>query len=152
VRDGGTDSTSHLFKEAIHHHGFTKCIWTICPCVGGMVGELTEKNAKFDLDKVSARLRTTRIGGSRARKDSEMQEYEPYVYDTRNLPSSTIWIRLCKSIWRRIQRVWSWSKRVKNTSLICTCKHGKKTDDAFIAIWSVFGWLFQTSDSLVFRL
>jgi hypothetical protein len=130
VRDGGTDSTSHLFKEAIHHHGFTKCIWTICPCVGGMVGELTEKNAKFDLDKVSARLRTTRIGGSRARKDSEMQEYEPYVYDTRNLPSSTIWIQIVQvdltSDPKKFGPLVKAGEKIPD--LICTCKHGKKTD------------------------
>jgi transmembrane 9 superfamily protein 3 len=80
-----TTEQADLFKEAIHHRWFYQMYLDDLP-VWGMVGELTEKNAKFDLDKVQVLGKDDKDRLDHVHeKDSEMQEYEPYVYTTRNL-------------------------------------------------------------------
>jgi transmembrane 9 superfamily protein 3 len=80
-----TAEQADLFKEAIHHRWFYQMYLDDLP-VWGMVGELTEKNAQFDLTKVQVLGRDDKDRLDHVHeKDSEMAEYEPYVYTTRNL-------------------------------------------------------------------
>lgn len=83
-----TDLTAEqaaAFQQAIYHRWFYQMYLDDLP-VWGMVGELTEKNAKFDVNKVSVLGKDDKDRLDHVHeKDEEAQQFEPYLYTTRNL-------------------------------------------------------------------